>query len=332
MRRLLLALPLLIVASGVRADAPVDPVKEAIDRGLVRIKAGAASYLTHRQCFSCHHQLMPILSLTAARQRGFAVEPEKITEQLEFTLESFRPRLEAIEKGGDLGGNNETAAQALYALDAAGHPADKVTAALVSFLLRRQIADGSWPTFRFSNRPPSGTTPYRTTALALRVIRTYGLADSREDSETALAHGKEWLLKSKPETTEDKMWRLRGLIFAEADKEQVAAARDLLLKEQKTDGSWAQASEMEGDAYATGSVLMALRHAGLPADHPAYQKGVKYLLATQKADGSWFVQTRAKPVQTFFNNGDPGGKSQFISFVATNWAVLALLETVPVKP
>jgi hypothetical protein len=159
------------------------------------------------------------------------------------------------------------------------------------------------------------------------------IEELREESprEAALAHAKEWLLKSKPDTTEDKVWRLRGLIYAEADKGQVAAARDLLLKEQNADGSWSQLAEMAGDPYATGTVLMALRHAGLATNHAAYQKGVKYLLATQKADGSWFVQTRAKPVQTFFDNGDPGGKSQFISFAATNWAVLALLETMPVK-
>jgi len=52
-------------------------------------------------------------------------------------------------------------------------------------------------------------------------------------------------------------------------------------------------------------------------------------LDTQKEDGAWIVQTRARPLQLFFDNGDPGGKSQFISFAATNWAVLALLETVP---
>jgi hypothetical protein len=34
-------------------------------------------------------------------------------------------------------------------------------------------------------------------------------------------------------------------------------------------------------------------------------------------------------LQLFFDNGDPGGKSQFISFAATGWAVLALLEQFP---
>jgi hypothetical protein len=143
MRPLILALPLLVLASGARADGPADPVKSAVEKGLARIKTGAANYLTHRQCFSCHHQLMSILSLTSARQRGFTIEPERVAEQVEHTLDYFRPKVKAIALGGDLGGNNETAAQALLALDAAGHPADEVTTALVEFLIRRQIADGA---------------------------------------------------------------------------------------------------------------------------------------------------------------------------------------------
>jgi hypothetical protein len=75
---------------------------------------------------------------------------------------------------------------------------------------------------------------------------------------------------------------------------------------------------------------MALRHAGLAASHPAYQKGVGFLVRTQKEDGSWFVQTRSRPVQKFFDNGDPGGPSQFICMAATGWAVQALLEVFPV--
>jgi hypothetical protein len=67
------------------------------------------------------------------------------------------------------------------------------------------------------------------------------------------------------------------------------------------------------------------------ADSAAYRKGVAYLLKTQQADGAWLVTTRSRPAQVFFDNGDPGGKSQFISFVATNWAVLALVEILPAK-
>jgi hypothetical protein len=75
--------------------------------------------------------------------------------------------------------------------------------------------------------------------------------------------------------------------------------------------------------------LVTLRRAGLAATEKAHQKGVKYLIDSQLDDGAWFVQTRSKPLQKFFDNGDHGGKSQFISFAATNWAVLALLDTLP---
>jgi hypothetical protein len=76
---------------------------------------------------------------------------------------------------------------------------------------------------------------------------------------------------------------------------------------------------------------MALRRAGVPSDHTAYRKGVAYLLKTQTPEGAWLVKTRSKPVQRFFDNGDPGGKDQFISFAATGWAVQALLECVPAR-
>ena len=58
-------------------------------------------------------------------------------------------------------------------------------------------------------------------------------------------------------------------------------------------------------------------------------KGVQFLLKTQRDDGAWLVETRSKPVQVFFDNGDPGDKSQFISMTATGWAVWALLKSLP---
>src|SRR5262249_55973473 len=106
---------------------------------------------------------------------------------------------------------------------------------------------------------------------------------------------------------------------------------ELLLEEQKEDGSWAQLPDKAGDAYATGIVLAALRTAEVKPADPAFQKAVKYLLNTQRDDGAWIVETRSRPVQAFFDNGDPGGKSQFISFASTCWATLALLEAIPPK-
>jgi N-acyl-D-amino-acid deacylase len=306
----------------------------AIELGLRRIAQGAANYPKNRQCFSCHHQAMPILALTAARRRGFAVEPEQIREQVEFSLKTFAPRREQVAKGQGIGGASTTVGYALVALEAAGHPPDETTTAMVRFLLARQRPDGSWASS--ANRPPTEASPFTTTAVALRGLIAYGPAEDetadaavklRAEVAAAVAQGRAWLLRSRPVTTEDQVFRIFGLLAVGADEDVIRAAREQLLAEQQADGGWAQVAGMASDAYATGTALVALRAAGLSARHPAYRKSVQYLLRTQHGDGSWFVETRSRPIQTFFDNGDPGGTSQFLSFVATNWAVLALLET-----
>jgi squalene cyclase len=103
------------------------------------------------------------------------------------------------------------------------------------------------------------------------------------------------------------------------------AARDLL-KEQGSDGGWAQTPSLPRDAYATGQSLVALKEAGVvtPAD-AAYKRGAQFLMNTQGEDGSWYVRSRSIPFQPYFDSGFPYGPDQFISAAATNWATMALL-------
>jgi N-acyl-D-amino-acid deacylase len=62
----------------------------------------------------------------------------------------------------------------------------------------------------------------------------------------------------------------------------------------------------------------------VPAQSAAYQRGVRYLLDTQLADGSWRVRSRTLPTQTYFESGFPHGEHQFISAAGTQWATQAL--------
>jgi hypothetical protein len=333
MKSSLLALLVLFFASVARGEAPAEAVKAAIDKGLRRIEQGTASYIKNRQCFSCHHQAVAIHVLAVAQARGFEVEPAKFRQQIDFTLDTFKLKRKRVAKGEAVPGGNTMAAYALFALEGGGHAADATTTALVDYLLVRQKADGSWPALM--QRQPSEGSPFTNAALALRALKHYAPAQDDDDRrarvDKAFARGRDWVLQAKPEHMEDKAFRLRALVQAGAEDPDVAAARDLLLKDQKENGSWAQLADKDGDAYATGTVLAALHSAGLKPADAVYQKGVSYLLKNQRDDGAWIVTTRSRPVQTFFDNGDPGGKSQFISFLATNWAVLALLETIPPK-
>ena len=96
---------------------------------------------------------------------------------------------------------------------------------------------------------------------------------------------------------------------------------------QRRDGGWADLETLESGAFATGQTLVALATARVPASHPAYQRGVGFLLDTQLEDGSWFVRTRALGFQPYFDNGFPHGLSQWISGAATSWATMALSLT-----
>ena len=51
---------------------------------------------------------------------------------------------------------------------------------------------------------------------------------------------------------------------------------------------------------------------------------MQFLLNTQFADGSWFVKTRAIPLQPPLEIGFPHGRDQWISAAGTNWATMAL--------
>jgi N-acyl-D-amino-acid deacylase len=337
MRTAALTLVFLFATTALRAEAPAGSVQSAIEKGLQRLEQGVANYPKHRQCFSCHHQAMAIFSMTAARERGFAVDEELLKKVVDFSLRSFRNRT-LIAKGQGVGGDSFSVGYALHAFAAVNRPYDDTTAALVEYLLVKQRKDGAWPIPAFGDRPPTMGSLFTSTGLAMFALKKHGppsespgAADLQKRIDDAIARGRSWLLDNKPTSTEDKVFRLRGLVDAGADRKPIDEAREVLVREQRADGSWAQLARMDGDAYATGTVLLALRAAGLPTTDAAYQKGVEWLLKTQKDDGSWFVQTRSRPLQIFFDNGDPGGKSQFISFQATSWSVLALLELQPRK-
>lgn len=339
MRIIITLLSGLVLVSSVRADPAPDPaIKAAIEKGLKRVEAGVTNYPKHRQCFSCHHQAVGVMSMTSAQQHGFTVDAELLKKVVDFSLRTFRNKT-MIAKGQGVGGDSVSVVYALHTFAAVERPYDDTMATLVEYLLVKQRKDGAWPVPFGGDRPPTMGSLFTQTGLAMFALKKYsppkdtaGAEELQKRIDTAIAKGRDWLLANKPVGTEDRVFHLKGLVDAGVEAKVIEAARDALLKEQREDGSWAQLAHMSGDAYATSTALVVLRQAGLDLKNEGYQKGIKYLLDSQKEDGAWFVQTRARPLQIYFDNGDHGGKSQFISFAATNWAIMALLDNVPLKP
>ena len=305
-------------------------VRAAAEKALAPLRAAAAGHVDQKTCFACHNQAHPLLALAAAKERGLPVPAEVFTGQVEHVTAFLEQNAGRFRKGEGTGGAADTAAAALWALELAGHTPDDATAAVVEYLLRRQDDQDRWRVSGF--RPPTEASSFSTTYLAVRGLRVWATSGRKEEAARRTAAARGWLLKTPPRDTEDRVFRLFGLKEAGADDKEVAAAAWELLKTQRADGGWGQKPDMAADAYATGTALVALHRAGgLATDHPAYARGVGFLLRTQLVDGTWFVKSRSNPFQPYYESGFPHGKDQFISASATGWAATALILACPPK-
>jgi squalene cyclase len=258
------------------------------------------------------------------------VDASLIHAQMEHTDTDLSTSLESYRKGEGQPGGVTRAGYALWTLEAGGWESDDTTKAVVEFLLSRDEKRGHWSTS--SNRPPSEASPFTSTFLAIRGLKSFGRPVQRERIAARIVAGRDWLLKTPAKDTEDRVFRLWGLWAAGATNIAVETAAKALRETQRADGGWSQLDDQPSDAYATGSALVALHLTGqLATDDSVYRRGLAYLKATQQPDGSWHVKSRSKPFQTYFETGFPYKQDQFISVAATSWATAALVLACP-KP
>ncbi len=300
-------------------------IRDSLQKGLKRVQAAAGNYPSYRDCFSCHHQTLPVMAMMASKQAGLEIDATTLELTVEFTKESFDFRREQLEEGRGIGGGAMTVSYGLWTFQEVSRLPDEVTEAMSAFLIKSQERTGRW-------RSSQGRPPLEGSHITATVLSAYGLQEFaplhyQKFAKKAIDDGLSWLLDVNPKDQEDRNFRLLGLWLLNADQAAIEKARDLVLRSQREDGGWSQLETMESDSYATGQALTILRRTGLKPSDPAYQRGLRFLIETQEEDGSWFVETRARPIQTFFDNGDPHGKSQFISTSATCWAVTALAES-----
>ena len=305
-------------------------VREAVNRSLPKLAAGAEGHAEQKSCFACHNQAYPMMAFKAAKTRGFDIPQSRFTDQAVHISGFLGENKDKFVKGQGTGGQVDTAGYALLTLELAGHKPDDVTEAVVDYLLKFPGKADNWRAV--SNRPPSEASPFTPTYLALRALRTWGTEKQKEQIGKRLEPARGWLLKTAAKDTEDRVFRLLALKEVGADEKAIAAAAWELMRTQRADGGWGQLDGMDSDAYATGSALVALHDAGgLKADHPAYRAGVAFLIKTQGTDGTWWVKSRSNPFQPYYESGFPHGKNQFISIAASGWATTALILACEVR-
>lgn len=317
-----------------KADEPplsAEVLKPAVQKILPLLEQGAAGSMKERpRCFTCHNQGLPLMALTTAKRHGFPVNEELLKAQGEFIAKFLERNRPAFLSGKGTGGQVATAGEALRALETVEWKPDETTAAVSEYLLTFQKDSGHWK--MTSDRPPSESSHFTANYLAIRALQRFSTDEQKERRDQRIEQARQWLLKTGPQETEDRVFQLLSLHRLDAADELAKAATELLAT-QRDDGGWSQKPDMESDAYATGSALVALHETGrLKASDAAYQRGLRFLLKTQQADGSWYVKSRSKPFQAYFESGFPHGTDQFISIAASSWAATALILACPDSP
>jgi len=328
MKKLLVIVCISAFIAAFKPSSGDDKAKEnaaAINKSLQLLQNSSHTFLINAGgCHSCHGQGLGGVAFSLAKEKGYEIREEIIKEIADSLCSRTQYRMAVLLENTDPIAIIMSGSYDLWALSAIGQKPTKSIELLAQGIMRRQNANGSW--VRPNLRPPLEYYSFTATALAARNSQVYTPAVLKDEVKMRVDKARAWLMKTVPETNEEKVFQLLGLLWTNGDKAFIAQQAEKLLATQHKDGGWSQLDSLATDAYATGQSLYVLNQCGyLPVSAPAYQAGTNFLLQTQYADGSWKIKTRSLPGVPFVDSGFPHGDDQFISAAGSNWATMALI-------
>ena len=299
--------------------------KGAVERAMPLLTSTAKEYFRMSGCSGCHHQHVIGLAVPAATRKGVTVDQEFTRNQMQVMKSEVMGTREAILQ--DMFISVDGLAFSMLGMGAQSYPGDELTDAIVSAMSARQTEHGDFMHLPLV-RPPLEDSSFVSSALTVRTLQRYMIPARKAELEGRIAKTRDWLLATKPQVAYEWSFHTMGLVWSGADKAAVQKSVAQVRKLQRADGGWAQLATLSSDAFGTATALYALAQAGVPAKDPAYQRGVQYLLNTQKTDGSWHVASRSPKVQPYFQSGFPYNHDQWISAASTAWAVTSIAEAI----
>jgi hypothetical protein len=340
---LALCLPALALADNPTSISPASPeqIHQAADRAIGYLQTESGSWLRTRHCAACHHAPLALWALGEAERQGYAIDEKYLADTTESLLGSKdklmasgifpnpaappdpRPQARGLNMGLPF---LAVAARSLPALTEGQKQSLKL---IVQEILSTQQPDGSWEFFAALRRPPINESQTTDAAWIIMALEGETGPDAPKSQRAALSKAIAWLDAAKPcDLHQDKVLKVLMAARSGKPRETMQATIDELLALQRSDGGWSQSvPEPKSDAFATGQTLYALSLAGYTAQQRPIKRGIDFLVATQKTDGSWPMTSRATP------DGRPGSAKLLtpITCAATSWATLALTSVIPNK-
>jgi len=310
---------------------PAD-VSATIDRGLAFLAKDALAWKKEHNRASCHHASLVVWATREAKLRGHAVDEPVLAELTKWLAESGDGKFGLARPASAPKAASPKAAYFALALGIDPKPdeaSQKGLKLLLKTVAAEQTENGSWSTWPETRPPIFGSSDESLTVLA--TLAVLPAAAAGDDAAKAVRDkAVRWLAETKTDDDPQSI-ALRLVLWNRLGRpaEEALPLVKRIKERQNADGGWSQTKDMASDAWATGQALYALAHAGIKPDEAAIARARAFLAKTQREDGSWFVRSRAVPIQPYFDSGFPHGHDQFISAAATNWAVMALMRAAP---
>jgi len=299
----------------------------------------SAAWLKTRKCAACHHVPMPLWALAEAERQGYAIDKKFLADTTESLLGS-RDKLMASRIFPDPADKSDPRPQArglnlglpFLAVAAQSLPAlkegQKQSLKLIAEeIVKKQQPDGSWEFFAGLRRPPINESQTTDAAWIIMALAGETGPEAPESQRAALSKAIAWLDAAKPSNLhQDKVLKVLMGVRSAKPRKSMQTTIDELLALQRADGGWSQTvPELKSDAFATGQTLYVLSRAGFTAKRAEIRRGIDFLVATQKPDGSWPMISRSTP------DGSPGSAKLLtpITCAASSWATLGLARLVP---
>lgn len=313
-RKIGLLLTAAFLAAGFADEAYLRPEEKALNFLIREVPA----WRKENGCFSCHNNGDAARALYLASRKGFDIPAVALAET---TVWLKSPDRWEDNKGDPASSDKQLAdvqfgAALLAAVESAHvsdrHPLSQAARRIVA----AQSSDGSWQIDAVSG--PGSPATYGValaTHMALRTLRSADLAETRESERRA----KRWLLAASVNNTPSASALLLAFSSAvdSAEKRKSDECLEYLISSQTSDGGWGPYRASPPEAFDTALALVALSSLEKRSDmERIIRRGRQYLIAQQRADGSWIETTRPS-----------GGESYAQRLSTVGWATIALLET-----
>lgn len=290
------------------------------------------AYMRHsskQDCVSCHQQYLPLTSFAFAKAAGVRVNESRESEVMEMVRRDNTNLFEISAQATFHPEPGHGYGYALLTMAAQQQPPSPEIDAMIHHLLVIQNKSGQW--HNNLPRPPLQTSDFAPTALSIRALKVYGFPARQGEIRQRVESARRWLASAKPQNTEERAYQLLGLAWAGESQRTLHTLAKSLIKDQRSNGGWAQLPSLDADAYGTGLALFALAQAAC-TETPEFRRGLAFLLGTQANDGTWHVRTRAYPFQPTMRSGYPYSRDSWISATGASWAAMAIAAALENRP